>query len=107
MYRYSWFTLILAILLLGILSVSREGFICSVEKCRKDQASIKKDDLFCCFDPNGKKENTVSTHTAYSDCLVDPGPNRMTLFDAYGKQVVYDTPVSYNCTPYNVLVTKK
>jgi hypothetical protein len=103
---YDYIILIVVVLLLGM-TVSREGFSCSVEKCRADQSFIKRDKLFCCFDPTGDKENIVSTHDAYSDCLVEPGKNRMTLFDAYGTPVVYDRPASYNCNPYNVLVTKK
>ena len=104
---YMWIGLILAILLLGILSFSKEGFACSVEPCRRDQSFIKKDHLTCCFDPLGKKENIISTHSPYSECTVDPGPNRMTFFDAYGVTTLYETPASYNCNPYNVLVTKK
>jgi hypothetical protein len=98
---------IIAIFFFVLLSFSREGFSCSVEKCRVDQSFIKKDGLYCCFDPLGKQENVVSKQSAYSDCNVDPGKNRMTLFDSYGTPVVYDTPVSYNCNPYNVMVTKK
>jgi len=104
---YDYMFLVVAALLIVLIRVSREGFTCSVEKCRKDQSFIKRDDMFCCFDPNGKKENTVSTQMAYSDCLVEPGKNKMTLFDPYGKETVFETAVSYNCNPYNVLVTKK
>ncbi len=104
---YSWSLFVLAILLLVLSSISREGFICSVEKCRKDQSFIKRDDLYCCFDPIGEKENILSTHMDYNECYVDPGKHEMTLYDSYGKSTVYDTPVSYNCNAYNVLVNKK
>ena len=97
----------IAVLLLVALSFTREGFSCSVEKCRVDQSSIQKDDLYCCFDPTGKKENVVSKQSAYSTCRVNPGRNQMTLYDAYGNQTIYDTPVSYNCNPYHVFVNKK
>jgi len=95
------------LLVLVLLSVQREGFNCSVEKCRKDQSYIQKDDLFCCFDPNGKKENLLSKQSPYSKCEINPGKNQMTLYDSYGTPSVYDTPVYYNCNPYNVLVKKK
>jgi hypothetical protein len=99
--------LCIAVLLLLFLSFQREGFSCSVEKCIPGQSYIKKDNLFCCFNPTGEKENLISKQAPYSECRVDPGPNRMTLFDAFGAPTVYDTPVSYNCNPYNILVTKK
>ena len=102
-----WLLLFIALMLLYILSFSREGFTCSVEKCRLDQSYIEKDNIFCCFNPIGKQENLISLQAPYSECKVYPGKNKMTLYDAFGIPTIYDTPVNYNCNPYNILVSKK
>jgi hypothetical protein len=102
-----WIGIFIAVMLLGVLSFPREGFTCSVEKCRADQSYIEKDNIFCCFNPTGKEENLLSLQRPYSECKVNPGKNIMTLYDAFGVPTIYDTPVTYNCNPYNILVSKK